>query len=123
MQKELLENNPILKLSFEFSLMIIRYCETLESNKKYILSRQLLKAGTSIGANCMEAQNAESKADFIYKIKVAAKEADETQYWLLLCDYSKDYPDCSELLSKLDEIQKVLNKILKTAKTNSLINH
>ena len=123
MQKELLENNPILKLSFEFSLMIIRYCETLESNKKYILSRQLLKADTSIGANCMETQNAESKADFIHKIKVAAKEADETQYWLLLCNFSKDYPDCSELLSKLDEIQKVLNKILKTAKTNSLINH
>ena len=123
MQKELLENNPILKLSFEFSLMIIRYCETLESNKKYALSRQLLKAGTSIGANCMEAQNAESKADFIHKIKVAAKEADETQYWLLLCDYSKDYPDCSELLRKLDEIQKVLNKILKTAKTKNLINH
>jgi four helix bundle protein len=123
MQKELLENNPILKLSFEFSLMIIRYCETLESNRKYVLSRQLLKAGTSIGANCMEAQNAESKADFIHKIKVAAKEADETQYWLLLCDYSKDYPDCSELLNKLDEIQKVLNKILTTAKTNNLINH
>ena len=123
MQKELLENNPILKLSFEFSLMIIQYCETLESNKKYVLARQLLKAGTSIGANCMEAQNAESKADFIHKIKIAAKEADETQCWLMLCDYSKDYPDCTELLHKLEEIQKVLNKILKTAKTNNLVNH
>ena len=123
MQKEFLENNPILKLSFEFSLMIIRYCETLELNKKYVLSRQLLKAGTSIGANCMEAQNAESKADFIHKIKVAAKEADETQYWLLLCDYSTYYPDCSELLNKLDEVLKVLNKILKTAKTNNITNH
>ncbi|HEY5967596.1 MAG TPA: four helix bundle protein [Chitinophagaceae bacterium] len=123
MQKELLENNPILKLSFEFSMMIIQYCEVLESNKKFVIARQLLKAGTSIGANCMEAQNAESKADFIHKIKIAAKEADETQYWLMLCDYSKDYPDSTQLLGKLEEIQKVLNKILKTAKTNNLISH
>ena len=123
MQKELLENNQILKLSFEFSLMIIQYCEALELNKKFVLSRQLLKAGTSIGANCMEAQNAESKADFIHKIKIAAKEADETQYWLMLCDYSKDYPRCTELLNKLEEIQKILNKILKTAKTNNLVSH
>ncbi len=123
MQKELLETNPILKLSFEFSIMIIQYCDVLESNKKYVLSRQLLKAGTSIGANCMEAQNAESKADFIHKIKIAAKEADETQYWLMLCNFSKDYPACTELINKLEEIQKVLNKILKTAKTTNLVNH
>ena len=118
-----MDNNPVLKLSFEFSLMVIEYCEVLESNKKYVLSRQLLKAGTSIGANCMEAQNAESKADFIHKIKIAAKEADETQYWLRLCDYSKDYPDCTELLNKLVEIQKILYKILKTAKANNLVTH
>ena len=93
-----MDNNPVLKLSFEFSLMVIEYCEVLESNKKYVLSRQLLKAGTSIGANCMEAQNAESKADFIHKIKIAAKEVDETQYWLRLCDYSKDYPDVRNCL-------------------------
>jgi len=123
MQKDLMDNNPVLKLSFEFSLMVIQYCEILESNKKFVLSRQLLRSGTSIGANCMEAQNAESKADFIHKIKIAAKESDETQYWLRLCDYSKDYPNCTELLNKLEEIQKVLNKILKTAKTNSLVNH
>lgn len=123
MQKDLLDKNPVLKLTMEFSLMIIQYCDILESNKKYVLSRQLLKAGTSIGANCMEAQNAESKPDFIHKIKIAAKEADETQYWLVLCDYSKDYPDCTELINKLEEIQKILNKILKTAKTNNLVNH
>lgn len=123
MQKDLLDKNPVLKLTMEFSLMIIQYCDILESNKKYVLSRQLLKAGTSIGANCVEAQNAESKPDFIHKIKIAAKEADETQYWLVLCDYSKDYPDCTELINKLEEIQKILNKILKTAKTNNLVNH
>ena len=67
----------------------------------------------------MEAQNAESKADFIHKIKIAANEADETQYWLLLCDYAKTYPACENLLSSLEEIQKVLNKIIKTAKTKT----
>ncbi len=85
MKKELFDNNPILKLSFDFALMIIDYCELLESNRKFIISRQLLKSGTSIGANAMEAQNAESKADFVHKMKIAAKEAEESQYWLWLC--------------------------------------
>ena len=82
MKKELFDKNPILKLSFDFSLMVIEYCEQLEVNKKYVLSRQLLRSGTSIGANAMEAQNAESKADFLHKMRVAAKEAEESQYWL-----------------------------------------
>lgn len=116
MQKELFENNPILNHSFDFSLMVIEYCESLELNKKYVIARQLLKSGTSIGANAMEAQNPESKGDFIHKMKIAAKEAEETQYWLLLCDYAKNYPDCKLLLDKLEEIQKILNKILATAK-------
>jgi four helix bundle protein len=64
------------------------------------LSRQLLKSGTSIGANAMEAQNAESKADFIHKMKIAAKEAEESQYWLWLCDYSPNYPDCKNAYCK-----------------------
>lgn len=119
MQKELLEKNPILKLSFDFSLLVIEYCERLETEKKYVLARQLVKSGTSIGANSMEAQNAESKADFIHKIKIAAKEADETQYWLMLCEYSKNYPECKLLLNKLEEIQKILNKILSTSKRKS----
>jgi four helix bundle protein len=96
--------------------MIIVYCEKLEASKKQVLSRQIMRAGTSIGANSFEAQHAESKADFIHKIKIAAKEADETQYWLLLCCQSKKYPDCTELLQKLEEITKVLNKILSSAK-------
>lgn len=116
MKKENLDNNPILKLSIEFSLSIITYCEQLESERKYVIARQLLKSGTSIGANCFEAQNAESKADFIHKIKIAAKEADETQYWLMLCDYSATYPDCKSLMALLEEIQKVINKILGSAK-------
>jgi four helix bundle protein len=64
----------ILDKTFDSSLKIVRYCELLESNKKYSMARQLLKSGTSIGANIHEAQNAESKNDFIHKLKIAAKE-------------------------------------------------
>jgi four helix bundle protein len=64
----------ILDKTFDFSLKIVRYCERLESNKKYSIARQLLKSGTSIGANIHEAQNAESMNDFIHKLKIEAKE-------------------------------------------------
>lgn len=116
------DKNPILKLSFEFSLMVINYCEQLDVQKKYIISRQLLRSGTSIGANAMEAQNSESKADFIHKMKVAAKEAEESQYWLWLCEYSNSYPDCATLQNKLEEINKVLGKILSTSKKQAPTN-
>ena len=97
MEKELFEKNPILKLSFDFSLLVINYCELLNLQKKYTISRQLLKSATSIGANAMEAQNAESKIDFIHKMKIEAKEAEESQYWLWLCEYAPSYPDCHQL--------------------------
>lgn len=116
MQKELFENNPILRLTFEFSLHIISYCEILQNEKRYVISNQLIRSGTAIGANAMEAQNAESKADFIHKMKIAAKEADETLYWLLLCEHSELYPDSKPLMEKLDNIAKVLNKILSSSK-------
>ena len=118
MKKELFDKNPILKLSFDFSLMIVDYCEQLERDKKYIISRQLLKSGTSIGANAMEAQNAESKADFIHKMRIAAKESEETQFWLWLCKYSPNYPNCDTLINKLDELNKVLGSIVNTARKN-----
>ncbi|ANI89563.1 four helix bundle protein [Arachidicoccus ginsenosidimutans] len=116
MRKELIENNPIVKHSIEFALLVIDYCEKLEANKKYVIARQLLKSGTSIGANIMEAQNPESKADFIHKIKIAAKETDETQYWLMLCDYAQSYPECKNLINKVDEISKIIAKIVSTSK-------
>jgi four helix bundle protein len=123
MQKEMFEKNPILKLSFDFSLMVIAYCERLEPEKKYIISRQLLKSGTSIGANAMEAQNAESKVDFIHKMKIAAKEAEESQYWLWLCEYSLSYPDCKKLQDNLEEINKVLGKISSTSKKKNTFSY
>lgn len=111
-----INSNPILKLTFEFSLMIIEYCSLLETERKFVIANQLLKSGTSIGANTMEAQNAESKADFIHKFKIAAKESEETQYWLLLCKFAPQLPDCDELLTKLEEIQKIISSIISSSK-------
>ncbi|MEI6184974.1 MAG: four helix bundle protein [Bacteroidota bacterium] len=116
MKKEKIENNPLLKLSFEFALLIVSYCELLELNKKDIIARQLLRSGTSIGSNSMEAQNAESKADFIHKLKIAAKEAEETQYWLMICSFSNSYPNCDSLLLKLESLSKLLSSILSSLK-------
>jgi four helix bundle protein len=76
------QENPILKESYEFAIKIIFYSELLEENRKLMVAKQLIRSGTSIGANIKEAQNAESKADFIHKLKLALKEADETEYWL-----------------------------------------
>lgn len=85
MKKELpATGNQVVDLTFMFSLNIIAYVEQLEEHKKFVIAKQLLRSGTSIGANIREAQNSESKADFIHKFKIAAKEADETEYWLLL---------------------------------------
>lgn len=116
MRKELIERNPLIKLSIEFSLAVIEYCEILEAKRKYVIARQLLRSATSIGANSMEAQNPESKSDFIHKMKIAAKEAEETQYWLTLCDYSENYPDCKHLLEKIEVLLKIIGKILITSK-------
>jgi four helix bundle protein len=123
MQKELIEKNPLLKLSFEFSLLILEFCDNLNALNKYTISNQIVRSGTSIGANAMEAQNAESKADFVHKIKIAAKEADETQYWLTLCEFAKGYPDTKIITNKLTELQKILNSILGTAKRKSPISY
>ena len=111
--------NVILDLSFEFALEIIVYCEILEDRKRFVISHQLLKSGTSIGANIREAQSAESKLDFIHKMKIAAKEADETEYWLLLCKQSISYPSPENLLCKIIVLKKLLSKIISSSK-NSL---
>ena len=107
----------IVRLSFEFALDIIEYAELLEYHRKYIIARQLLKSGTSIGANIREAQNAESKADFIHKLKIAAKEADETEYWIMLCKMSKNYPKNEPIKERLHSIISILSKIISTSKS------
>ena len=111
------KDNLIVSLTFKFALDIIWYCEILEIERKYVVARQLLKSGTSIGANIREAQNSESKQDFIHKFKIAAKEADESEYWLLLCKTSENYPDPSQLLLDLESVIKVISKIILSSKS------
>lgn len=118
MKTEERKQNVIIDLTFQFSLEIIRYCDVLTDNKKYVIANQLLRSGTSIGANIRESQNSESRKDFIHKFKIAAKEIEETQYWLLLCNKSEGYFPADVLLLKLENIYKVVNKIIGTSLKN-----
>jgi len=111
------KENIIVEKSFQFALKVVLYCELLEDKKKFVLSRQLLRSGTSIGANVREAQNAESKLDFIHKIKLAAKEADETEYWLLICKNTPSDPFEEQLLIDAQELLKILSKIISSSKS------
>jgi four helix bundle protein len=111
--------NRIVDLSFEFALMIIELTEKLEKNRKFVVANQLFKAGTSIGANIRESQSAESRADFIHKLKIAAKEAEEVDYWLELCKRAKNYDYEPIYHEKLLEIRKLLSSIISTTKARS----
>ncbi len=114
------KENIIVKLTFEFALDIVVLSDLLEEKRKYVIARQILKSGTSIGANVREAQNAESKSDFIHKMKIALKEVDETQYWLDIIQHSEDYPDTKSLKEKVNSIDKILTKIVSSSKTNKV---
>lgn len=104
--------NVLLDKSLQFSLDIIEYTEELESQRKFVIANQLLRSGTSIGANVREAQHGESPVDFVHKMKIAAKEAEETAYWLLLCSLSNTYPACDKLIADVNELQRLLTKII-----------
>ena len=106
--------NIIVEKSFEFAVNIVMFTENLNGQKRFILANQLFKSGTSIGANIKEEQNAESKKDFIHKMKIAAKEWDETEYWLELAE--KLNFTTGELLAECREIQRILSKIISTSK-------
>jgi four helix bundle protein len=111
------KDNLIVNLSFEFALKIIAYVEEIRKTNRFEMASQIFRSGTSIGANIREAQNAESKADFIHKFKIAAKEADEVQYWLILCKESEFYPKPSEELHKeIQSINLILSKIISSSK-------
>ena len=110
------KDNLIVTLTFQFALDIIVFTEQLEKNKKYNLANQLFRSGTSIGANVREAQGCESKADFIHKMKVAYKEAEETSYWLELCLKAETYTTPGKLSEDIISILKVLGKIISSSK-------
>ena len=113
--------NVIQEKSFAFALRITKLCNHLQKRKhETIISRQLLRCGTSIGANVAESRYAQSRADFISKLSIALKEAAETDYWLRLLheasfltdtEFQSIYTDCKE-------IEKLLSSIVKSTKTN-----
>ena len=117
--------NIIKTKSYAFAVRVVNLYKYLSIEKKeFVMSKQLLKAGTSVGALVMEAENAESKKDFIHKLSISQKEANETNYWLSLLK-DTDYISTSEFASLENdciELQKLLTSILKTAK-NNLINN
>jgi len=112
------EKNRIVELSLEFAIQITKQCKILQSKKEYNIANQLFRSGTSIGANIRESQNSESKADFIHKLKIAAKEAEETEYWLIICQKTELIPTDHELFEKLIQIKKLLNAIISTCYKN-----
>lgn len=117
MPEALKTENIIRKKTFEFGLNIVHLCRKLSHNKEFILSRQLLRSGTSVGANVEEADVAQSKKDFIAKMSIALKEARETQYWLRLLDSSKlQEMDFSPYLQGIQDIERILTAILKTSR-------
>lgn len=111
-----IQNNEVLRLSFAFSLSIIAYARLLKESKQFEIAGQLIRSGTSICANLIEAQNAESKSDFIHKCKIAGKESDETEYWLLLCQQTPSMPSCISLLDQIRSLNKLINAIITTSK-------
>jgi four helix bundle protein len=107
--------------SFSFALRIVKLYKYLAQEKReYILSKQVLRSGTTIGALVREAEQAESKADFIHKLAIALKEANETEYWLDLLFQSEYIEEKSyhSIHADIKEILKLLTSIIKTSKTN-----
>ena len=114
--------NKILQLSFNFSLEIISLYKVLTKNNEYVLSKQLLRSATSIGANVEEANAAQTKKDFVSKMSIASKEARETRYWLKLLDQSKLVDmDYQTHITSVEHIINILTKIVKTSQ-ESIIN-
>lgn len=114
-----MKQNIIKERSFNFALEIVSQYKILVSERReFVMAKQLLRSGTSIGANVREAEHAESKPDFIHKIAVALKEANETDYWIDLLYQSKYLVESefTSLKSKIEEILRLLISILNTSK-------
>ncbi len=105
-----------MEMTFDFSLQIISLYKILVDKKEFVLSKQLLRCGTSIGANVEEATAAQSKRDFTSKMAIASKEARETRYWIRLLEKSKIVDvDYSGYLIQTEHIINILTKIVKTS--------
>lgn len=109
--------NIIQKKSFEFAIQIVETYKYLVAEKReYVLSKQLLRSGTSIGANVSEAARGQSTKDFIYKLQISRKEANETLYWLNLLEATDfiQQEDSKKLTKQCDELLRILTAIIKT---------
>lgn len=113
--------NPVREKSFRFAVRIVNFGKYLMEWREFILSKQIIRSGTSIGANIREAQQAQSPADFIHKMSIAQKEADETLYWLELLKETEYIDDVQfiSLETELLEVVKLLCAILKTSKSRN----
>ncbi len=111
-----MSDSMIRNKSFQFSLKIIKLYKNLKNEKEYIVSKQLLKSGTSIGANIEEALAGQSKKDFIAKMSISSKEAREIKYWLRLLKESElTSLNVNDMLIDIEEIIKMLTAIVKTS--------
>ena len=110
------EDNAILNLTFDFSIQIIELYKALIQQNEYVLSKQILRSATSIGANVEEANAAQTKREFTQRMSIASKEARETKYWLRLLDKSQIIKyNYTEHLKKIEHIINILTKIVKTS--------
>lgn len=114
--------NEVLDLSFDFAVKIVLYCKQLNKSSKdnFVISNQLLKSGTSIGANIEEANAAQFKKDFLSKMYIAFKESRETYYWLRIIINSQidDSSELAELIKISKSLIKMLSSITKTTREN-----
>jgi four helix bundle protein len=117
----LVEDNVVKEKSFKFALRIVKLYQYLKEEKKeYVLSKQVLKSGTAIGAMIRESQYAQSKADFIHKLSIALKEANETDYWIELLFQSGylEQKSYESIHIDIEELLKLLTSIVKTTKSS-----
>jgi len=113
-----MKNNIIEQKSFAFAVRIVNTCLTLKESKHYALANQLLKSGTSIGANIAEGVHAQSLNDFIHKLSISQKESNETNFWIRLLQETQilQVEESQQLLNECEEIQRILSAIIKTTK-------
>jgi len=115
-----MKSNPIEDKSFAFALRCVRLYNHLTENKReYVISKQFLRSGTSIGANVAEAERGQSKADFVAKMSIALKEANETDYWIRLL-YASDYLNQAEFESISADANELISLLVSICKTSTL---
>ena len=110
-------DNPIVDLTYNFGVRIVKFYKHLTTKQVYVLSKQLLRCGTSIGANVNESIHAQSRADFISKMNIALKEADETDYWLRLLRDS-DVIEENEFVSLQKDVKQIIGTLVKIIKSS-----